>query len=96
MLSLLNRFFRSSRGAAAVEFALLVPIILLTTAVIVELGRALAQAQAIEKGLRGGVMIAARSASSTTLTSAEIVNIKRMVMTGTVASGGTSLVKGWD
>ena len=93
MYNLLNRCFQSTRAAAAVEFALLVPIILLTTAVIVELGRGLAQAQAVEKGLRGGVMVAARSSSP--MTSAEKTVVKRMVMTGTVATGGTPLVDGW-
>lgn len=93
MSSLLNRCFRSTRAAAAVEFALLVPIILLTTAVIIELGRGLAQAQAVEKGLRGGIMVAARS--SLPMTNAEITVVKRMVMTGTVVAGGTPLVDGW-
>ena len=93
MLDLLNKCFRSTRAAAAVEFALLVPVILLTTAVIVELGRSLAQAQAIEKGLRGGIMIAARS--STPMTGPEKLIVKRMVRTGTVATGGTPLVDGW-
>lgn len=93
MYNLLNRCFRSTRAAAAVEFALLVPVILLTTAVIVELGRGLAQAQAVEKGLRGGIMVAARSSSP--ITGAEEIIVKRMVMTGTVAAGGTPLVDGW-
>ena len=93
MLNLLNKCFRSTRAAAAVEFALLVPVILLTTAVIVELGRGLAQAQAIEKGLRGGIMVAARSSSP--MTTAEKTIVRRMVRTGTVATGGTPLVDGW-
>lgn len=94
MLSLLNKFFRNRRGAAAVEFALLVPIILVTAAVIIELGRGLAQASAVEKGLRGGAMLAARS-SWPLVDSTELSNIRNMVMTGTVDGSGAPLVDGW-
>ncbi len=100
MYNLLNRCFRSTRAAAAVEFALLVPIILLTTAVIVELGRGLAQAQAVEKGLRGGVMVAARS--SWPMDTEQEDTVIRMVITGTVKKCGVDpgfcsyLVDGWD
>lgn len=94
MLRLLNKFIRSRSGVAAVEFALLVPIILTSAALIIELGRGLAQASAVEKGLRGGAMLAARS-SWPLVDATELSNIKNMVMTGTVDGSGSPLVDGW-
>ncbi len=94
MLNLLNRFLGDRRGAAAVEFALLVPIIMACSGIIIELGRGLAQAQAVEKGLRGGIMLAARSSWPLT-DSTELDNIKNMTMTGTLDGTGAALVDGW-
>ncbi len=61
MFGWLNRLRRDRRGAAVVEFALFAPLFLLMLVGVIEFGRLLAQSNAVEKGLRAGAMLAARS-----------------------------------
>ena len=55
MLNSLNRLGRDRRGAAAIEFGLLVPLFMMFLLGAVEFGRTLSQANAVEKGVRSGV-----------------------------------------
>ncbi len=61
MFAWLSEFRRSPRGAAAVEFALLLPLLLIILVGMVEFGRAISQSNALERGLRAGASFAARS-----------------------------------
>jgi Flp pilus assembly protein TadG len=81
MCGLLSRLRRSRRGVAAVEFGLMLPMLMILLVCIVELGRFLAQGEAVEKGLRAGAMYAARQ--DLPLTGTVIAEIQNMVRTGT-------------
>ena len=93
MFSSLISFLRERSGVAAIEFALFVPLFLLVLIGVIEYGRVLAQANAVEKGLRAGAMLAARS--DFPLSGAQEQRIKNMVMTGNVAGTPPYLVAGW-
>ncbi|TDI62056.1 MAG: pilus assembly protein [Alphaproteobacteria bacterium] len=57
---LLNRLWTNRRGNAAVEMALLMPILMVMFAGITEIGYAFYQASALERGLRAGATYASR------------------------------------
>src|SRR3546814_18188864 len=57
-----NNVLREEGGHAALEFAFLIPMLLLILAVVLDLGRALYSETAIEKGLRSAAIFAAQSA----------------------------------
>lgn len=98
MLNSFNKFFRDRRGAMAVEFALLAPVIIYVLLIVVELGRGIFQLEAVEKGLRSGAMVAARSKWSnlTTNEATTISKIENMVKYGNITGAGTVLVPGWS
>ncbi len=85
---------RERSGAAVIEFALFVPLFLLVLIGVIEYGRVLAQTNAVEKGLRAGAMLAARS--DFPLTGAQEQRIKNLVMTGNMAGEPPYLVPGWE
>ncbi len=85
---------RERSGVAVIEFALFVPLFLLMLVGVIEYGRVLSQANAVEKGLRAGAMLAARS--DFPLTGAQEQRIKNMVMTGNVAGELPYLAPGWE
>ena len=89
----LRSFARERRGAAALEFALFVPMFLLVVVGVIEYGRVLAQTNAIEKGMRAGAMIAARS--DYPLTDAQTERILNIVRTGNIEGTPPYLVPGW-
>ena len=89
----LKSFARARRGSAVIEFALFVPMFLIVVVGVVEYGRVLAQTNAIEKGMRAGAMIAARSAYP--LTDAQTERILNIVRTGNINGTLPYLVPGW-
>lgn len=94
MCDLLNRLRRSRGGVAAVEFALVLPLLLLILVAIVEIGRVMSQASAVEKGLRAGAQFAARS-SVLPLTGSADQQFQNLVKWGNVDGTGSLLVDGW-
>ena len=60
MRELLNKLWENRRGSAAVELALLMPIMMVMLAGITEVGYAFYQASALERGLRAGATYASR------------------------------------
>lgn len=96
MFGLWNRFRGDRRGVAAVEFALLLPMLLVLLVGIAEVGRYLGQAEAVEKGLRAGAMFAARQTlTSGVLSNAAETTIKNLVERGTLDTSGAYLADGW-
>jgi len=61
MRKYLNRWWQDHRGNAAIEMALIMPILLTVLAGITELGYVFYQASALERGLRAGATYAARA-----------------------------------
>ena len=93
MLSSLIRLTRDGRGNAVVEFALVLPLLLLLFTGITEIGRAYYQANAVEKGLRAGALFAGRN--SFPLTGQVRTMVANLVKTGTLDGSGPYLVSGW-
>ena len=93
MLSSLIRLTRDGRGNAVVEFALVLPLLLLLFAGISEIGRAYYQANAVEKGLRAGALFAGRN--DFPLTAQVRTMVANLVKTGTLDGSGPYLVSGW-
>lgn len=60
LLNRLNKFWCCRRGAPAVEFALLAPILILVVGGIIELGMLLADQTTLEKSVRAGAVAGAR------------------------------------
>lgn len=93
MLSSLIKLPRDARGNAVVEFALVLPLLLLLLTGITEIGRAYYQANAVEKGLRAGALFAGRN--SFPLTAQVRIMVANLVKTGTLDGSGGYLVSGW-
>ena len=93
MLSSLNRWARDGRGNAVVEFALVLPVLLLLLTGMTEIGRAYYQANAVEKGLRAGALFAGRN--SFPLTAQVRTMVTNLVKRGTLDGSGAYLVSGW-
>lgn len=89
-----NSLAADRRGTSAVEFALVMPMLLAMVLGVTEIGRLVAQADAVEKSLRSAAVFAARS--ELPLDSATITTIENLVRTGTPDGTGDALVPGWD
>ena len=101
MFSLLNKLRRGALGAlvsrravAAVEFALFAPILTLVMVGLFEFGYYLNQSNDLDKSLRVGAMLAARSALP--LTGTVETTINNLVKTGTTDGSGDYVVPGWS
>lgn len=94
MLKLFSKNVSSDSGSAAVEFALVVPVLLLLFSGFTEYGRAYFQAGAIEKGLRAATLFVARS--PTPLSAADALIAENILKTGTADGSGALLVSGWS
>ena len=94
MLDSLIRLRRDRRGAAAIEFALLVPLFMLFLLGAIEFGRVLAQSNAVEKGVRAGVALAVRSDNP--ITGAQTTSVRNLVKYGNTAGTAPFLVDGWS
>ena len=92
-LRLLAEFRRDERGISAVEFALVLPVMLLLAVGLTEMGRVVNQAATVEKSLRAGALFAARNQFP--LTSAIEQTVENIVKTGDPAGGKDFLVPGW-
>ncbi|NQV60411.1 MAG: pilus assembly protein [Alphaproteobacteria bacterium] len=101
MFNLLNRSRSRARAAlgcrravAAVEFALFTPLLFLVMVGLFEFGYYLNQSIDLDKSLRVGVMLAARSALPL---SADVeTTIGNLVKTGTTDGTGDFIVPGWS
>ncbi len=88
-----DRFRRDARGVSAVEFAFLLPVLLVIVLSLTELGRGFLQANAVEKGLRAGGLYAARAEFPLSAADRDVVT--NLVKTATVDGSGGYLVAGW-
>ena len=94
MLSSLNRLRRDRRGAAAIEFGLLVPLFMVFLLGAIEFGRALSQSNVVEKGVRAGVALAVRSDNP--ITTAQTTSVTNLVKYGNTTGTAPYLVDGWS
>jgi Flp pilus assembly protein TadG len=90
MRSLFNR----RDGAAAVEMALLTPFFALLLVGFYDYGSYLADASAVEKGVRAGAMLAARSVLP--LSTDATTRVNNVVKKGNIAGTGNFTVNGWS
>jgi Flp pilus assembly pilin Flp len=93
MFAWFDRLSRDGRGATAVEFATVLPLLILILLALTELGRGFLQANAVEKGLRAGALFAARAEYPLSPTAEQTVT--NLVKTGTLDGAGPYLVPGW-
>ncbi len=93
MLSSLIRWTRDARGNVVVEFAFILPLLLLLLTGMTEIGRAYYQDNAVEKGLRAGALFAGRN--SFPLTAQVRTMVANLVKTGTLDGSDPYLVSGW-
>ena len=89
-----NRLRRDRRGAAAIEFGLLVPLFILFLLGAIEFGRVLTQSNAVEKGVRAGVALAVRS--NNPMSAAQTTSVENLVKYGNTGGSGSYLVDGWS
>jgi Flp pilus assembly protein TadG len=80
---------RAQRGTAIVEFALVLPLLLLLTMTTTEFGRAIYQYNTIVKSLRDATRYLSMQTPNTKLTEA-----KNLVVFGNIAGTGPALVPG--
>lgn len=90
----LAAFGREERGAAVVEFAFVLPVLVLLFGGIVELGRAYYHANGIERGLRAGALYAARRPLP--LSAADRTTTSNLVRTGSMDGSASPLASGWS
>ena len=93
MFAWLIKARRDRRGVAAVEFAIMLPMLMGLLAVVVELANYLATGEAVEKGLRAGAMYAARS--DLPLSATATTNIENLVKRGSLLSTDPYLTETW-
>jgi Flp pilus assembly protein TadG len=82
------------RAVAAVEFAMFAPLLALIMVGVFDFGFYINQANNLDKSLRVGAMLAARS--SLPLSNATLATIDNLVKTGTLDGTGDYLVPGWS
>lgn len=93
MSRLLNKLLGRRDGVSAIEFAILVPLMMLVFGGVIEIGRLLGESSALEKSLQAGALIAARS--SLPLSNEALQAVENTVKTGTVNGAGEFLLPGW-
>ena len=91
--ALWNRLANDSRGVAALEFAFFLPILLVLAGGIFDVGRALYQAETVDKALRDGAIYAAHLADPFSATAETAV--ENLVKTGNPDGTGDYLVSGF-
>lgn len=94
MLSLLNRLDGDVRGVSAVEFALFLPLLLVLLGGTLDVGRAIHQAQTLDKALRTGAAYAAHVAEPFSETTR--VTVENLVKTGSPERDGAYLISGFS
>ncbi|WP_158498809.1 TadE/TadG family type IV pilus assembly protein [Magnetospira sp. QH-2] len=90
----MNNIVRRDDGVSAVEFALVMPMMILMLTGFVELGRAFVQAQTLEKGVRAAALFVARTDYPPT--SANLDTARNLARKGTVVAAAPDLMPGWD
>ena len=93
MFGWFNKFRRDQRGGPAVEFVLIAPVLVLLMGGTIELGRAFAQAQAVERGLRSAALFAART--TWPLSAADSTTVQNLARTGNPSGTLPYLASGW-
>ncbi|KQT10584.1 TadE/TadG family type IV pilus assembly protein [Ramlibacter sp. Leaf400] len=78
-------------GTAIIEFALVLPLLVLLSMVVVELGRAMYQYNALAKSVRDAARYLSMQAPDT-----QVAQAKNLVVFGNLAGTGTPLVPGLD
>ena len=105
MTMLCARFLSCTRGAAAAEMALILPLSMLLLFTGLEAGHYFYQEHQVIKGLRDGARYAARQSfddincrggAPSGIPGGIETNIKNLVRTGQLATGGSPRVTGWD
>ncbi|MBO6521993.1 MAG: pilus assembly protein [Rhodospirillales bacterium] len=86
-------FGNDERGAIVVEFAIMLPFLILLVSGMTEVGRAYWQAIAVQKGVRAGALFAARA--DTPLSVIDQQRAVNLVRTGSVDGSGDLLVSGF-
>jgi Flp pilus assembly protein TadG len=86
--------YRDKRGVAAVEFAIMLPMLMALLAVVAELANYLAAGEAVEKGLRAGAMYAARS--NLPLSGTATTNLQNLVKRGSLVGSDPYLTDSWN
>lgn len=94
MRNSLNRLAGDRRGVAAVEFAFVLPLLLILTGGIFDTGRALYQAQTLDKAIRAGAVYAAHLDDPLSVTAKTAIT--NIVKTGNPQGTGAYLVSGFD
>ncbi|HEY0780383.1 MAG TPA: TadE/TadG family type IV pilus assembly protein [Gemmatirosa sp.] len=88
-MSALTRWTRDERGAALVEFAIVVPMLLVLVLAIVDFGRMMAVSGGLAAAVRDGARYAATSANPSDATQQS--NIKARVINAFQAFGGPAI-----
>ncbi len=94
MSALLTKFWRDRAGASAVEFALVMPLLLSALLGVTELGRAFSQANAVERSIRSAALFAARGTFPLTATGQQTV--ENIVKTGNPLGTLPYVASGWS
>lgn len=94
MHALLNSLRRDSSGIAALEFAFFLPFMLLIAGGITEIGRALYQAQMLDKSLRAGAIYAAHQTDP--FSTASKTAVENLVKTGDASGTSPYLLPGFS
>jgi Flp pilus assembly protein TadG len=90
----LGSILHARSGVAAVEFALLFPVVIIAGFGILEIARMIVQTNAVTKGLRAGALYAAHA--NFPLSAASLQNVDNIVKTGTLNGTGEFLVDTWS
>lgn len=91
---LVRNLLRDRRAVAELEFALMAPVLVAIVVGAVEIGRVMAQAAAVEKGLHSGAVYAARL--TLPLSEASRTTIENLVRTGDPSGLAPLLATGWS
>ncbi len=87
------RLARERSGTTAIEFAFLLPVLLMVVLTLTELGRGFMQANAVEKGVRAAALYAARAELPLSADARQVA--KNLARTGTMDGSGPLLAPGW-
>ncbi len=93
MFAWLSSLWRDRSGVSLVEFAFVAPILLTMLYGTIEVGRVFFQANAVERGLRGAALFAARSPWP--LSTADQTTVLNLARTGNETGTGHFLADGW-
>ncbi len=90
---ILARLGRDERGISAVEFALVLPVLVILAAGLTEMGRVVNQATTVQKALRAGAIYAARNVFP--LSAATLTTTENLIKKGDPTGAAEYLVPGW-